>query len=119
VPAKVSATELDPDVQRARPRLARCGLQMVLRLLAFNAKAWLAEHFNAYLAEPGRVPGEPSPPAPLGGQIDYTTKTHHRHPRPTRQPTGGALEVLAAELKATPAHLPGDHRPLTYQVTAA
>jgi len=22
---------------------------MVLRLLAFNAEAWLAEHFNAYL----------------------------------------------------------------------
>lgn len=25
---------------------------MVLRLLAFNADAWLAERFNAYLADP-------------------------------------------------------------------
>ena len=25
---------------------------MVLRLLAFNAEAWLAEHLNAYLADP-------------------------------------------------------------------
>ena len=38
---------------RARPRIERRGLQMVLRLLAYNGEAWLAEHFNAYLADPG------------------------------------------------------------------
>src|SRR5450759_4427546 len=52
VPAKVAATELDPDATRARPRIERRGLQMVLRLLAYNGEAWLAEHFNAYLADP-------------------------------------------------------------------
>ena len=52
IPAKIAATELDPDAKRAYPRLARRGLQMVLRLLAFNAEAWLAEHLNAYLADP-------------------------------------------------------------------
>ncbi len=36
----------------ARPHLARRGLQMVLRLLARGAEAWLAEHLNAYLADP-------------------------------------------------------------------
>src|ERR1035437_7739334 len=46
--AKILATDLDPDAQLARPHLGRRGLQMVLRLLAFNAEAWLAEHFNAY-----------------------------------------------------------------------
>jgi len=48
IPAKIAATDLDPGAQRARPRLERRGLQMVLRLLAFNAEAWLAEHLNAY-----------------------------------------------------------------------
>jgi hypothetical protein len=52
VPAKIPATDLDPNAKRARPRLQRRGLQMVLRLLALNAEAWLAERFNAYLADP-------------------------------------------------------------------
>ena len=39
IPAKIAATELDPDAKRAYPHLARRGLQMVLRLLAFNAEA--------------------------------------------------------------------------------
>ena len=38
IPAKLPATDLDPDAKRARPHLARRGLQMVLRLLAFNAE---------------------------------------------------------------------------------
>src|ERR1035437_7083155 len=52
IPAKVLVTDLAPAAKRARPPLARRGLQMVLRLLAFNAEAWLAEHLNAYLADP-------------------------------------------------------------------
>src|ERR1035437_10334583 len=44
--AKVLATDLDPDAQLARPHLGRRGLQMVLRLLAFNAEAWLAEQIG-------------------------------------------------------------------------
>lgn len=56
IPAKVLATELDPHAKRARPRIERRGLQMVLRLLAFNAEAWLAEHLNAYPATAARSP---------------------------------------------------------------
>jgi hypothetical protein len=41
VPAKVLATELDPDAKLARPP---CPPR--LRLLAFNGEAWLAEHFH-------------------------------------------------------------------------
>jgi hypothetical protein len=52
VSAKVLATELDPSVKRAKLRIERRGLQMVCRLLAFNAEAWLAEHFDAYLGDP-------------------------------------------------------------------
>jgi hypothetical protein len=54
VPAKVAATELDPDATRARPRIERRGLQMVLRLLAYNGEAWLAR--------PGTGGGAPSTP---------------------------------------------------------
>ena len=38
IPAKIAATDLDPDAKRARPRLERRGLQMVLRLLASTPK---------------------------------------------------------------------------------
>jgi hypothetical protein len=120
VPAKMPATELNPDAQRARPRLQRRGLQMVLRLLAFNAEAWLAERFNTYLADPDEYRAIVRHLLHLGGHVHYTadriTVTLDRpdSPRVTR-----ALQLLTDELNATPARLPGDHRPLTYQVTAA
>src|SRR5659263_355708 len=40
---------------RARPRIE-------LRLLAYNGEAWLAEHFNAYLADPDEHRAPPAPP---------------------------------------------------------
>jgi hypothetical protein len=36
--------------------------------------------------------------------------------RPDSPRVAHALELLTDELNATPAHLPGDHRPLTYQL---
>ncbi len=120
VPAKVLATELDPDAQRARPRLERRGLQMVLRLLAFNAEAWLAEHFNAYLADPDEYRAILRHLLHLGGQVDYTSKQITvTLDRPDSPRVARALELLTNELNASPAHLPGDHRPLTYQLTPA
>ncbi|MHB8188781.1 MAG: transposase [Dermatophilaceae bacterium] len=74
IPAKVLATDLDPDAQRARPHLGRRGLQMVLRLLAFNAEAWLAEHLNAYLGDPNEFRAILRTLLHLGGQVGYTTK---------------------------------------------
>jgi hypothetical protein len=93
---------------------------MVLRLLAFNAEAWLAERFNTYLADPDEYRAIVRHLLHLGGHVYYTadriTVTLDRpdSPRVTR-----ALQLLTDELNATPARLPGDHRPLTYQVTAA
>src|SRR5664280_2215573 len=52
----------------ARPRIERRGLQMVLRLLAYNGEAWLAEHFNAYLADPDE---HRAILLQLGGRVDY------------------------------------------------
>lgn len=117
VPAKIVATELDPGAQRARPRLARRGLQMVLRLLAFNAEAWLAEHLNAYLTDPDEYRAIMRHLLHQGGHIDYTP---HRITvtldRPDSPRVARALALLNEELNATPARIPGDRRPLTYHV---
>ena len=40
-----------PGAQRALLHARRCGLQMVLRLLAANAELWLAGLLNAYLRD--------------------------------------------------------------------
>jgi transposase len=120
IPAKIAATDLDPDAQRARPRLERRSLQMVLRLLAFNAEAWLAEHFNAYLTDPNEYRAILRHLLRLGGQIDYTrTQIIITLDRPDSPRVARALTLLAEELTATPATLPGDRRPLTYQVSDA
>jgi DNA-binding CsgD family transcriptional regulator len=120
VPAKVLATVLDPGAKRARPRLARRGLQMVLRLLAFNAEAWLAEHFNAYLVDPNEYRAILRHLLHLGGQVDYSTKgIVVTLDRPDSPRVARALELLAEELNATPACLPGDRRQLAYRVAEA
>ena len=117
VPAKIAATDLDPDAKRARPRLERRGLQMVLRLLAFNAEAWLAEHLNAYLTDPDEYRAIVRHLLHQDGHIDYTP---HRITvtldRPDSPRVARALGLLTEELNATPARIPGDRRPLTYHV---
>ncbi|MDN5934212.1 MAG: hypothetical protein L0I24_24600, partial [Pseudonocardia sp.] len=120
VPAKVLATDLDPDAKRARPLLARRGLQMVLRLLAFNAEAWLAEHLNAYLADPDEYRAITRHLLHQGGQVDYTrTSITVTLDRPDSPRVARALTLLTEELNNTPARMPGDRRPITYQVAAA
>lgn len=119
VPAKIFATELDPTAKRARPRLARRGLQMVLRLLAFNAEAWLAEHFNAYLTDPDEYRAILRNLLHLGGQIDYTTKTITvTLDRPDSPRVARALELLTEDLhprmparRPPPTELPGHRGP--------
>ncbi len=120
VPATVLATALDPDAKRARPRIERRGLQMVLRLLAFNAEAWLAEHFNAYLADPNEYRAILRNLLHLGGMVDYTTNAVTvTLDRPDSPRAARALELLTEELNATPAAMPGDRRPLTYPLAEA
>ena len=51
VPAKLPASQIDPDAKTAMLRAGRRGLQMVLRLLAHNAEHWLSNHLNAYLRD--------------------------------------------------------------------
>ncbi|MGH3446004.1 MAG: helix-turn-helix domain-containing protein [Nocardioidaceae bacterium] len=119
IPAKVPATDLDPDAKRARPRIEHRGLQMVLRLLAFNAEAWLADHLNAYLADPDEYREITRNLLHLGGQTHYTTKTITvTLDRPDSPRIARALQLLAEELNATDkTRLPGDRRPITYHLT--
>ena len=121
VPAKVLATELDPSVKRAKLRIERRGLQMVCRLLAFNAEAWLAEHFDAYLGDPDEYRAIMRNLLHLPGSFSYGRNTitvtldHPDSPRVAR-----ALEMLAEELNnATSPCLLGDRRALIYQVAKA
>jgi len=118
--AKVPATDLDPDAQLARPHLGRRGLQMVLRLLAFNAEAWLAEHFNAYLADPNEYRAILRNLLHLGGHVAYTTTAITiTLDRPDSPRVARALQLLTEELNATPTVMPTDPRPLTYHLAPA
>jgi hypothetical protein len=117
IPANVAATDIDPDARRARQRLERRGLQMVLRLLAFNAEAWAAEHLNAYLADPNEYRAILRHLLHLAGSIDYTpTAITVTLDRPDTPRVARSLELLTDELTALAAHLPGDRRRLTYQI---
>ena len=120
VPAKVLATELNPHAKRARPVLARRGLQMVLRLLAFNAEAWLADHLNTYLADPDEYRAITRHLLHQGGHITYgTTGITVTLDRPDSPRVARALTLLTQELNHIPAHIPGDRRTITYQVKPA
>jgi hypothetical protein len=53
----------------------------------------------------------------LGGHIDYTTTAITiTFDRPDSPRVARALQLLTEELNATHATMPGDHRPLTYQL---
>jgi hypothetical protein len=117
IPAKIAATDLDPDAKRARQRLERRGLQMVLRLLAFNAEVWLAEHFNAYLADMNEYRAILRNLLHQAATIDYTPEVITvTLDRPDSPRAARSLELLAEELSALEAHMPGGPHPLTYQI---
>lgn len=120
IPAKALATELDPDAKRARPHLARRGLQMVLRLLAYNAEAWLAEHLNAYLTDPDEYRAITRNLLHHGGTVNYSkTGITVTLDTPDSPRVARALTLLTDELNTTPARIPGDQRPITYHVKPA
>jgi hypothetical protein len=121
VPAKVLATELDPSVKRAKLRIERRGLQMVCRLLAFNAEAWLAEHFDAYLSDPDEYRAIMRNLLHLPGSFSYgrTTITVTLD-RPDSPRVARALEMLVEELNnGSSACLLGDRRALIYRIAEA
>jgi len=115
--ATLAAVELDPGATRALPLLARRSLQMVLRLLAYNAELWLAERLDAYLADPDEVRAITRHLLRQPGIITYTRRTVTvTIDRPDQPRVARSLELLTHELNATPARIPGDSRPITYRV---
>src|SRR6266536_1439308 len=115
VPAKLPANVIDPDASRAVHRTHRRALQMVLRLLAANAENWLAYHLNAYLQDDDEYRATTRNQLHLGGRITYTdTTVHIELDRPNTPRLAHALALLLEEINQTPAHIPGDPRPLTY-----
>lgn len=117
-PAKLAATELRPGATRALPRLGRRSLQMVLRLLAYNAELWLSERLDAYLADPDEVRAITRhllhQPGTVAYRSDGITVTVDRPDQPR---IARALRLLTEELNAIPACIPGDKRPVTYEVS--
>jgi hypothetical protein len=120
VPAKLPASSIDPDAKTALLRAGRRGLQMVLRLLAHNAEHWLSNHLNAYLRDDDeyRAITRQTIIRGLAGTITLApaavTVTLQR---PAAPRIARALELLLDEINADPPAIPGDTRPITYQIT--
>ena len=118
IPAKLPANVVDPTAKRAKPRLAARALQMVCRLLAYNAELDLARHLNTYLADNDEYRAIARNLLHLGGRIAF----EHRQitvtlDRPNSPRVSTALSQLLNELATEPpAHLAGDRRPIIYQI---
>ena len=116
VPAKLPATDINPTATRATPRTERRNLQMVLRLLAYNAEHDLAQRLNTYLADPDEIRAITRNPLHQNGRIDYGTDTITvTIDRPNQPRVARALALLADELNATHPRPLADPRPITYQ----
>ena len=121
IPAKLPTNVIDPDAKVALLRAGRRGLQMVLRLLAHNAEHWLAAHLNAYLRDDDeyRAITRQTIVRGLAGTITYTAHAVTvRLDRPGTPQVARAVALLLDEINATPPSLPGDTRPITYQLAS-
>jgi hypothetical protein len=120
VPAKLPASDISPDAKTALLRAGRRGLQMVLRLLAHNAEHWLSGHLNAYLRDDDeyRAITRQTIIRGLAGTIAYAPAavTVTLEQPPSRR-VARALELLLDEINADPPAIPGDTRPISYQIT--
>jgi hypothetical protein len=120
IPAKLPASTIDPEARTALLRAGRRGLQMVLRLLAHNAEHWLSTHLNAYLGDDDeyRAITRETIIRGLAGTITATPATITvTLDRPRSISAARALTLLTGEINASPPVMPGDTRPITYQIT--
>ena len=121
VPAKLARNELDQDAKRAKPRLGARALQMVCRLLAYNAELDLSRRLNAYLDDEDEYRAITRNLLHLGGRIDY----RHRFievtlEQPDSPRIARALGQVIAEINAgPPVHPPGDRRPISYRIAGS
>ena len=116
IPAKLPASDIDPDAETALLRAGRRGLQMVLRLLAHNAEHWLSGHLNAYLRDDDeyRAITRQTIIRGLAGTITWTPAAITvQLGQPGSARVTRALALLIDEINATPPAMPGDSRPIT------
>ncbi len=121
IPAKLPANVIDPDAKTALLRTSRRGLQMVLRLLAHNAEHWLSNHLNAYLQDDDeyRAITRQTIIRGMAGTITYTpAAVTVELQQPGAPRIARALALLFDEINQDPPSMPGDPRPITYQMTA-
>ena len=119
IPAKLPASDIDPDARTALLRTGRRGLQMVLRLLAHNAEHWLSNQLNAYLSDEDeyRAITRQSIIRGLAGTINCTPAAITvQLEQPGSARIARVLALLIEEINATPPAMPGDNRPITYQI---
>jgi len=120
VPAKVPRNEIDPSAKVASPRLHRRALQMVCRLLAYNAELDLARSLNAYLDDENEYRAITRNLLHQPGTVTYAKSTITVTLRPPDAPrVARALGLLCDQLNANPPRMSGDPRPITYEIAAA
>jgi hypothetical protein len=120
VPAKLPANKIDPNAKRSRPRLAARALQMVCRLLAYNAELDLARALNTYLGDNDEYRAITRNLLHLGGMVAFErTQITVTLDRPGAPRIASALSRLLDQLNSgPPVHLVGDRRPIVYRLAA-
>jgi hypothetical protein len=117
IPAKLPASQVTPGAQKAILATRRRSLQMVLRLLAAAAEHWLGNRLNDYLRDPDEYRAITRHLLHLGGTITRTPRAITVTLDPPAAPRiARALALLIDEINATPPRMPGDTRPITYQL---
>ena len=119
IPAKLPASQVTPGAQKAILATRRRSLQMVLRLLAAAAEHWLGNQLNDYLRDPDEYRAITRHLLHLGGTITRTPRAITVTLDPPAAPRiARALALLLDEINATPPRMPGDTRPITYQLAS-
>ena len=119
IPAKLPASQVTPGAQKAILATRRRSLQMVLRLLAAAAEHWLGNQLNDYLRDPDEYRAITRNLLHLGGTITRTPRAITVTLDPPAAPRiARALALLLDAINATPPRMPGDTRPITYQLAS-
>jgi len=119
IPAKLPASQVTPGAQKAILATRRRSLQMVLRLLAAAAEHWLGNRLNDYLRDNNEYRAITRHLLHLGGTIASTPRAITVTLDPPAAPRiARALALLLEEINAAPPRMPGDTRPITYQLAA-
>ena len=121
IPAKLPASEVQPGAVRAKPRLAARALQMVCRLLAYNAELEFARHLNEYLDDDNEYRAVARNLLHLGGTVSYQSdRIVVTLDRPDVPRVARALGQLLVEVgTAPPACIAGDGRPISYRLAGS